>query len=96
MSGTPCRRRRHDHAPRCSSPLRPPRDNPRSALSNVYRTRDDRWLLVSLPNMTSAHVAIQVRARGPNSTIMSDWTAGLQAIGEAAEWIRAGVSGGAG
>jgi formyl-CoA transferase len=30
-------------------PLRPPRDNPRSALSNVYRTRDDRWLLVSLP-----------------------------------------------
>src|SRR5262245_41436863 len=48
------------------------------------------WLLVSLPNMTSAHVAIQVQARGPNSTIMSDWTAGLQAIGEAAEWIKAG------
>ena len=48
------------------------------------------WLLVSLPNMTSAHVAIQVQARGPNSTIMSDWTAGLQAIGEAAEWISAG------
>lgn len=48
------------------------------------------WLLVSLPNMTSAHVAIQVQARGPNSTIMSDWTAGLQAIGEAAEWIRSG------
>src|SRR5262245_36276080 len=48
------------------------------------------WLLVSLPNMTSAHVAIQVQARGPNSTVMSDWTAGLQAIGEAAEWILAG------
>jgi 3-oxoacyl-(acyl-carrier-protein) synthase len=48
------------------------------------------WLLVSLPNMTSAHVAIQVQARGPNSTIMTDWTAGLQAIGEAAEWIRSG------
>jgi 3-oxoacyl-[acyl-carrier-protein] synthase II len=48
------------------------------------------WLLVSLPNMTSAHVAIQVQARGPNSTIMSDWTAGLQAIGEAVEWISAG------
>lgn len=48
------------------------------------------WLLVGLPNMTSAHLAIQVQARGPNSTIMSDWTAGLQAIGEAAEWIRCG------
>ena len=50
------------------------------------------WLLVSLPNMTSAHVAIQLRARGPNSTIMSDWVAGHQAIGEAAEWIRCGRS----
>ncbi len=40
--------------------------------------------------MTSAHVAIQVQARGPNSTIMSDWAAGQQAVGEAAEWIRAG------
>jgi len=48
------------------------------------------WLLVSLPNLTSAHVAIQVQARGPNSTIMSDWAAGQQAVGEAAEWIRAG------
>ena len=48
------------------------------------------WLLVSLPNMTSAHVAIQLQARGPNSTIMSDWVAGHQAIGEAAEWIRSG------
>jgi 3-oxoacyl-[acyl-carrier-protein] synthase II len=45
------------------------------------------WLLVSLPNMTSAHVAIQVEAQGPNTTIMSDWTAGHQAIGEAALWI---------
>jgi 3-oxoacyl-[acyl-carrier-protein] synthase II len=48
------------------------------------------WLLVSLPNMTSAHVAIQVQARGPNSTIMSDWAAGQQAIGEAADWIASG------
>jgi len=30
-------------------PLRPPRDKPRSALTNIYRTRDDRWLLLGLP-----------------------------------------------
>jgi formyl-CoA transferase len=30
-------------------PLRPPRETPRSALGNLYRTRDDRWLLLSLP-----------------------------------------------
>lgn len=48
------------------------------------------WLLVNLPNMASAHVAIQLEARGPNSTIMSDWAAGVQSIGEAADWIRAG------
>jgi 3-oxoacyl-[acyl-carrier-protein] synthase II len=48
------------------------------------------WLLVNLPNMPSAHVAIQFGARGPNSTVMTDWVAGSQAIGEAADWIRAG------
>jgi len=48
------------------------------------------WLLTTLPNMSSAHVAIQLEARGPNTTVMSDWAAGLQAIGEACEWIRAG------
>jgi 3-oxoacyl-[acyl-carrier-protein] synthase II len=48
------------------------------------------WLLVNLPNMPSAHVAIQLGARGPNSTVMTDWVAGSQAIGEAADWIRAG------
>jgi 3-oxoacyl-[acyl-carrier-protein] synthase II len=48
------------------------------------------WLLVNLPNMISAHVSIQVGAQGPNTTVMSDWIAGLQAIGEAADWIRAG------
>ena len=30
-------------------PLRPPRDKPRSALGNLYRTRDERWLQLSLP-----------------------------------------------
>ncbi len=48
------------------------------------------WLLINLPNMPSAHVAIQFGARGPNSTVMTDWVAGSQAIGEAADWIRGG------
>jgi crotonobetainyl-CoA:carnitine CoA-transferase CaiB-like acyl-CoA transferase len=30
-------------------PLRPPRHAPRSALSNIYRTSDGRWVLISLP-----------------------------------------------
>jgi 3-oxoacyl-[acyl-carrier-protein] synthase II len=46
------------------------------------------WLLVNLPNMSSAHVSIQLGALGPNSTVMTDWVAGSQAIGEAFEWIR--------
>jgi 3-oxoacyl-[acyl-carrier-protein] synthase II len=56
----------------------------------ILRGLNPLWLLVSLPNMTSAHVAIQLQARGPNTTVMSDWAAGHQAIGEAAEWIRGG------
>jgi len=48
------------------------------------------WLLISLPNMISAHVGIQLGARGPNTTVMTDWVAGSQAIGEASEWIRCG------
>ena len=48
------------------------------------------WLITVLPNMMSAQVAIQFDAAGPNSTIMSDAAAGLQAIGEAAAWIRNG------
>ena len=48
------------------------------------------WLLVNLPNMVSAHVSIQFDLRGPNSTVMTDWIAGLQAIGEAASWIENG------
>lgn len=47
------------------------------------------WLLQVLPNLASAHVAIQLGARGPNSTAMTDAAAGLQAIGEAAAWIAA-------
>jgi 3-oxoacyl-[acyl-carrier-protein] synthase II len=48
------------------------------------------WGLTVLPNMPSAHVAIQLGARGPNSTVMTGWAAGLQAIAEAALWIHAG------
>lgn len=48
------------------------------------------WLIVNLPNMVSAHIAIQLDARGPNSVVMSDWVAGLQAIEEGAEWVRSG------
>lgn len=48
------------------------------------------WLLINLPNMVSAHVSIQFDFRGPNSTVMTDWIAGIQAIGEAASWIENG------
>jgi 3-oxoacyl-[acyl-carrier-protein] synthase II len=66
----------------------------------ILRKLPPLWLLVNLPNMASAHVAIQLGAHGPNSTITTDWISGLQAIGEAAGWIGAGeadvvVAGGA-
>jgi 3-oxoacyl-[acyl-carrier-protein] synthase II len=48
------------------------------------------WLIVNLPNMVSAHIAIQLDARGPNSVVMTDWVAGLQAVAEGAEWVRSG------
>jgi 3-oxoacyl-[acyl-carrier-protein] synthase II len=64
-------------------------DVPRFA-SAVLEGLNPLWLLVGLPNMTSAHVAIQLGARGPNSTVMTDWASGLQAIAEAADWVRAG------
>ena len=58
------------------------------------------WLLVNLPNMVSAHISIQFDLRGPNSTVMTDWIAGTQALAEAAMWIEMGeadlvVAGGA-
>lgn len=48
------------------------------------------WLLLHLPNMASAHVAIQLQARGPNTTVMTGWAAGLSAIVEGAAWIAEG------
>ena len=56
--------------------------------ARVLRRLNPLWLLVNLANMASAHVAIQTESRGPNSTICTDWIAGLQAIGEASSWIR--------
>jgi len=58
------------------------------------------WLLMKLPNMVSAHIAIQFSLQGPNNTVMTDWIAGSQAIGEAFRVIRRGeapvmVAGGA-
>jgi len=50
------------------------------------------WLLVHLPNMVSAHVAIQLEARGPNTTVMTGWAAGLQAVHEGAEQVREGAA----
>ena len=58
------------------------------------------WLLTHLPNMISAHVAIQLDATGPNSTIMTAGIAGQQAVGEGFRSIQSGetdlvVAGGA-
>lgn len=58
--------------------------------SRILRKLPPLWLLVNLPNMASAHVAIQLAAHGPNSTLTTDWISGLQAIGEAARWISDG------
>jgi 3-oxoacyl-[acyl-carrier-protein] synthase II len=55
--------------------------------ARILRKLPPLWLLVNLPNMASAHVAIQLGAHGPNSTLTTDWICGLQAIGEAARWI---------
>lgn len=58
--------------------------------ARILRKLPPLWLLVNLPNMASAHVAIQLGAHGPNSTLTTDWIAGLQALGEAARWVADG------
>lgn len=58
--------------------------------ARILRKLPPLWLLVNLPNMASAHVAIQLAAHGPNSTLTTDWISGLQAVGEAARWIADG------
>jgi 3-oxoacyl-[acyl-carrier-protein] synthase II len=58
--------------------------------SRVLSGLNPLWLLINLPNMVSAHLAIQFGIRGPNTTVMTDWVAGLQAVGEGCGWIEAG------
>jgi 3-oxoacyl-[acyl-carrier-protein] synthase II len=58
------------------------------------------WLLVNLPNMLAAQIGIQISSTGPNHTLLTEWIAGAQAIGEAFLMIRSGeldaaVAGGA-
>ena len=48
------------------------------------------WLLINLPNMVSAQVGIQLGTTAPNRTLMTDWLAGSQALGEACLAIRHG------
>ena len=48
------------------------------------------WLLKHLPNMLSAHLAIQHQAMGPSNTVTTACAAGTQAIGEAFRLIARG------
>jgi 3-oxoacyl-[acyl-carrier-protein] synthase II len=56
----------------------------------VLRRLTPLWLLVNLPNMLSAQVAIQLDATGPNYTVITEGIAGLQAIAEGFELVRSG------
>jgi 3-oxoacyl-(acyl-carrier-protein) synthase len=47
-------------------------------------------LLINIPNAPTAHISMQYDLRGPGNTFVTDFIAGVQAIGEAAETIRAG------
>jgi 3-oxoacyl-[acyl-carrier-protein] synthase II len=48
------------------------------------------WMLKSLPNMAACHVGIALDARGPNNTITTEGTSGLNATLEAINVIRRG------
>jgi 3-oxoacyl-[acyl-carrier-protein] synthase II len=56
------------------------------AMSNMYPL----WMLKSLPNMPACHVGIWLDARGPNNTVTTEETSGLNALIEAAHVIRRG------
>lgn len=56
------------------------------AIENMYPL----WMLKSLPNMTACHVGIALDARGPNNTITTLGTSGLNAALEAINVIRRG------
>ncbi|MBI2167482.1 MAG: beta-ketoacyl-[acyl-carrier-protein] synthase family protein [Candidatus Omnitrophica bacterium] len=46
------------------------------------------WLLKYLPNMPACHISMTHRLKGPNNTLMTSSTGGLQAIGEAFRTIQ--------
>ena len=48
------------------------------------------WLLLNLPSMVSAQVAIQFGMRATNNTLMTDWISGSQAVGEAFRCVQSG------
>ena len=50
------------------------------------------WLLKYLPNMPACHISILFDFRGPNNTITTGASAGLQAVGEAARIIQRGAA----
>lgn len=54
------------------------------AIENMYPL----WMLKSLPNMAACHVGIALDARGPNNTITTSATSGLNALLEAINVIR--------
>ena len=56
------------------------------AIENMYPL----WMLKSLPNMAACHVGIALDARGPNNTITTLGTSGLNAVLEAINVIRRG------
>lgn len=56
------------------------------AMDNIHPL----WMLKSLPNMAACHVGITLDARGPNNTITTEATSGLNAILEAVNVIRRG------
>jgi len=56
------------------------------AIENMYPL----WMLKSLPNMVACHVGIALDARGPNNTITTIGTSGLNAVLEGINVIRRG------
>jgi 3-oxoacyl-[acyl-carrier-protein] synthase II len=55
-----------------------------------YRRLPPLWLLPQLPNLPASVVAIELGLKGPNSTITTACTAGLQAVGEAYRLLQRG------
>ena len=50
------------------------------------------WLLKYLPNMSACHISILFNLEGPNNTLTTGFSAGLQAAGEACRVIERGAA----